>query len=78
MRSWLSISRRRELRSQLLDGDEPELANLTMEERIEFAAWTRECQAELSPAMAVAAAEAAVQLFDPRFALSCVEGAQED
>ncbi|MFC9351153.1 LuxR C-terminal-related transcriptional regulator [Arthrobacter sp. NPDC057013] len=74
VRSWLSISRRRELRTLLLDGHEPELGALTMEERIEFAAWTRECQAELSPAMAVAAAEAAVQLFDPRFAISCVEG----
>ncbi|KRE59134.1 LuxR family transcriptional regulator [Arthrobacter sp. Soil736] len=73
VRSWLSISRRRELRDQLLNGAEPELSNLSMEERIEFAAWTRECQAELSPALAVAAAEAAVQLFDPRFALSCLE-----
>ncbi|MDR6557086.1 DNA-binding CsgD family transcriptional regulator [Arthrobacter pascens] len=74
VRSWLSISRRRELRSELLGDDEPELAKLSLEERIEFAAWTRECQAELSPTMAVAAAEAAVQMFDPRFALSCVEG----
>ena len=74
VRSWLSISRRRELRSELLGDHEPELAKLSLEERIEFAAWTRECQAELSPAMAVAAAEAAVQMFDPRFALSCVEG----
>jgi DNA-binding CsgD family transcriptional regulator len=74
VRSWLSISRRRELRALLLGGQEPELSALSMEERIEFAAWTRECQAELSPAMAVAAAEAAVHLFDPRFAITCVEG----
>ena len=38
-----------------------------------FAAWTRECEAELSPAMALAAAEASVQLFDPHSALTYAE-----
>ncbi|WP_426998652.1 LuxR C-terminal-related transcriptional regulator [Pseudarthrobacter sp. N5] len=70
VRSWLSIARRRELRHLLLDGHEPEVSGLTVEELLGFAAWTRECQAELSPAVALAAAAAAVQLFDPQFALS--------
>ncbi|XAS67939.1 helix-turn-helix transcriptional regulator [Micrococcaceae bacterium Sec5.7] len=71
--SWLSIARRRELRSQLLGGVEPELSKMTVEELMGFAAWTHECQAELSPSMALAAAEAAVHLFDPRFALRYAE-----
>ncbi|MGF9647530.1 LuxR C-terminal-related transcriptional regulator [Pseudarthrobacter oxydans] len=70
VRSWLSIARRRELRSGLLGGTEPEPANMTVEELMAFAAWTHECEAELSSALALAAAEAAVQLFDPRFALT--------
>jgi hypothetical protein len=70
VRSWISIARRRELRSALLGGTEPDPADMTVEELMAFAAWTHECEAELSPALALAAAEAAVQLFDPRFALA--------
>ena len=70
VRSWLSIARRRELRSELLGGTEPDPAEMTVDELMAFAAWTHECEAELSPALALAAAEAAVQLFDPRFALA--------
>jgi DNA-binding CsgD family transcriptional regulator len=73
VRSWLSISRRRELRSLLLDGQEPDPSTMTMEELMAFAAWTHECEAELSPPMALAAAEAAVQVFDPHFALKYAE-----
>jgi DNA-binding CsgD family transcriptional regulator len=69
VRSWLSITRRRELRSLLLGGKEPDPAMMTVEELMAFGAWTQECEAELSPAMALAAAEAAVQLFDPHSAL---------
>ncbi|WP_459790335.1 LuxR C-terminal-related transcriptional regulator [Arthrobacter sp. AD-310] len=70
VRTWLSIARRRELRGILLGGTEPDPAAMTVEELMAFAAWTHECEAELSPALALAAAEAAVQLFDPRFALT--------
>jgi DNA-binding CsgD family transcriptional regulator/tetratricopeptide (TPR) repeat protein len=73
VRSWLSITRRRELRNLLLDGQEPDPAGMTVEELMAFAAWTNECEAELSPTMALAAAEAAVQLFDPHFALKYAE-----
>ncbi|TLM74233.1 LuxR family transcriptional regulator [Pseudarthrobacter sp. NamB4] len=73
VRTWLSIARRRELRALLLDGSEPDPAGMTVEELMAFAAWTRECEADLSPALALAAAEAAVQLFDPRFALTYAE-----
>lgn len=70
VRTWLSIARRRELRALLLGGVEPDPAGMTVEELMAFAAWTHECEAELSPALALSAAEAAVQLFDPRFALT--------
>ena len=73
VRTWLSISRRRELRSVLLRGQEPDPASMTVEELMSFAAWTHECEADLSPALALAAAQAAVQLFDPRFALTYAE-----
>ncbi|WP_200830514.1 helix-turn-helix transcriptional regulator [Arthrobacter sp. SLBN-122] len=76
VRTWLSISRRRELRSMLLGGQEPDPAAMTVEELMSFAAWTHECEAELSPALALAAAQAAVQLFDPRFALTYAEMVQ--
>ncbi|HEY1156015.1 MAG TPA: LuxR C-terminal-related transcriptional regulator, partial [Arthrobacter sp.] len=70
VRTWLSISRRRELRAVLLGGKEPDPAAMTVEELMSAAAWTHECEAALGPALALAAAEAAVQLFDPRFALT--------
>ena len=73
VRTWLSISRRQELRSVLLCGQEPDPASMTVEELMSFAAWTHECEADLSPALALAAAQAAVQLFDPRFALTYAE-----
>jgi DNA-binding NarL/FixJ family response regulator len=73
VRSWLSISRRRELRDVLLDGTEPDPSSMTVDELMAFAALTQECEAELKPAMALAAAEAAVQLFDPHFALTYAE-----
>ncbi|MGZ4661744.1 MAG: LuxR C-terminal-related transcriptional regulator [Arthrobacter sp.] len=76
VRTWLSISRRRELRNVLLGGREPDPATMTVDELMSFAAWTHECEAELAPALALAAAEAAVQLFDPRFALTYAEMVQ--
>lgn len=73
VRSWLSIARQRELRNRLLDGQEPDISEMSPEDLLDFASWTRDCEAELEPGLAVAAAEAAVQMFDPRFALSCLE-----
>ncbi|MCU1435820.1 MAG: helix-turn-helix transcriptional regulator [Pseudarthrobacter sp.] len=73
VRSWLSITRRRELRSLLLDGQVQDPSTMTIDELMAFAALTHECEAELSPPMALAAAEAAVQVFDPRFALKYAE-----
>lgn len=77
VRSWLSIAKQRELRSRLLDGQEPDISAMSHEDLLDFAAWTRDCEADLEPGLAVAAAEAAVQLFDPRFALSCLEDVVE-
>ncbi|ADX72427.1 response regulator containing a CheY-like receiver domain and an HTH DNA-binding domain protein [Pseudarthrobacter phenanthrenivorans Sphe3] len=73
VRTWLSIARRRELRSVLLGGVEPDPAGMSVDELMAFAAWTHECESELSPALALAAADAAVQLFDPKFALTYAE-----
>ena len=73
VRTWLSIARRRELRSMLLGGAEPDPAGMSTEELMAFAAWTHECEADLSPGLAFAAAAAAVQLFDPRTALAYAE-----
>lgn len=70
VRTWLGIARRRELRALLLEGAEPDPAGMTVEELMALAAWTHECEARLSPALALAAADAAVQLFDPRSALT--------
>jgi DNA-binding NarL/FixJ family response regulator len=78
VRSWLSIARRRELRNLLLGGVEPDPSAMTVDELMAFAAWTHECEAELSPDMALAAAEAAVQLFDPHFALTYAEALKRD
>ncbi|MFP5312174.1 MAG: helix-turn-helix transcriptional regulator, partial [Actinomycetes bacterium] len=44
VRTWLSISRRRELRSLLLGGQEPDPSAMTVEELMSFAAWTHECE----------------------------------
>ena len=73
VRSWLSIARRLELRAQLLGEKDPDPSSMTVEELMAFAAWTRECEAELSPDMALAAAEASIQLFDPYSALTYAE-----
>ena len=78
VRSWLSIARRRELRNLLLGGVEPDPSAMTVDELMAFAAWTHECEAELSPDMALAAAEAAVQLFDPHLALTYAETLKRD
>ena len=78
VRSWLSIARRRELRNLLLGGVEPDPSAMTVDELMAFAAWTHECEAELSPDMALAAAEAAVQLFDPRLALTYADALKRD
>ena len=78
VRSWLSIARRRELRNLLLAGAEPDPSSMTVDELMAFAAWTHECEAELSPDMALAAAEAAVQLFDPHFALTYADTLTRD
>ncbi|CAM3162686.1 Putative HTH-type transcriptional regulator/MT0914 [Arthrobacter ulcerisalmonis] len=70
VRTWLSISRRRELRTVLLAGHEPDPTAMSAPELLDFAAWTNECETDLGPALALAAAGAAVQLFDPRAALA--------
>ncbi|NUP75393.1 MAG: helix-turn-helix transcriptional regulator [Sinomonas sp.] len=74
VRGWLSVPRRRELRSLIIGPSEPELDSLGVVELLGYAAWTRECQTVLPMAHAMAAAGAALRLYDPRFALDCLEG----
>ncbi|MDR7081308.1 DNA-binding CsgD family transcriptional regulator/tetratricopeptide (TPR) repeat protein [Arthrobacter ginsengisoli] len=71
VRGWLSVERRLELRDKVPGHQQDELNELTVEDLLAYAAWTHDCDAPLAPAHAVAAAGAAVKLFDPKFALKC-------
>ncbi len=71
VRNWLSVERRLELRDKVPGHQPDELGQLTVEDLLAYAAWTHDCNAPLAPAHALAAAEAAVKLFDPKFALDC-------
>ncbi|WP_427133194.1 LuxR C-terminal-related transcriptional regulator [Pseudarthrobacter sp. S9] len=71
VRNWLSVERRLELRDKVPGHQQHELGELTVEDLLAYAAWTHDCQAQLAPAHALAAASAAVKLFDPKFALKC-------
>lgn len=71
VRNWLSVERRLELRDKVPGHQPHELAELSMQDLLGYAAWTHDCEAELAPAHALAAAGAAVRLFDPKFALKC-------
>ncbi|HEX9087113.1 MAG TPA: helix-turn-helix transcriptional regulator [Arthrobacter sp.] len=71
VRNWLSVERRLELRDKVPGHQQDELNELTVEDLLAYAAWTHDCDAPLAPAHAVAAAAAAVRLFDPKFALKC-------
>ncbi|QCB98427.1 LuxR family transcriptional regulator [Arthrobacter sp. PAMC25564] len=71
VRNWLSVERRLELRDKVPGHQQHELAELTVEDLLAYAAWTHDCGAQLAPAHALAAASAAVRLFDPKFALEC-------
>ncbi|MET3811714.1 LuxR C-terminal-related transcriptional regulator [Arthrobacter sp. UYEF3] len=74
VRNWLTVERRLELRDKVPGHQEHELAELSVEDLLAYAAWTHDCHAELAPAHALAAARAAVGLFDPKFALKCAGG----
>jgi len=74
VRNWLSMERRLELRDKVPGHQQHELGELTVEDLLAYAAWTHDCQAQLAPAHALAAASAAVKLFDPKFALKCASG----
>ncbi|MCA4133599.1 LuxR C-terminal-related transcriptional regulator [Arthrobacter sp. M4] len=71
IRSWLTVPRRRKLRSMLLGDTAPELWEMTAEDLLGYAAWTHECMEQLGPGHALAAAGEAVLHFDPHFALTC-------
>ncbi|MBT2514052.1 LuxR family transcriptional regulator [Arthrobacter sp. ISL-30] len=78
VRGWLTVPRRRKLRSLLLGDSEPELWEMTAEDILAYAAWTHECQEVLGPAHARAAAAVGIQHFDPNFALRCVADVPRD
>lgn len=73
VRNWLTPERRLALRDMVPGHSPEELSQLTVEDLLAYAAWTYDCQAELDPAHALASAQAAVQLFDPKFALECLK-----
>lgn len=74
VRGWLSVPRRRELRTLLMSDGEPPVEAIAVLELLGLAAWTRECHTLLPPRHALAAASASLRLFAPRFALDCLEG----
>ncbi|WP_077490269.1 LuxR family transcriptional regulator [Sinomonas mesophila] len=78
VRGWLSVPRRRQLRQMLLGDSTPPLEVLSTVELLGFAAWTRECHAILPVRHAIAAASASLRLFDPQFALECLEGVERE
>ena len=78
VRGWLSVPRRRQLRELLLGDRTPPLESLSTVELLGFAAWTRECHAILPVGHALAAASASLRLFDPQFALECLEGVDRE
>ncbi|BCW35319.1 transcriptional regulator [Arthrobacter sp. StoSoilA2] len=73
VRGWLSTRRRRELRLMLLGPKEPELAGLAPQDLLSYAAWMHACEDEPSPspAHALAAGRAALDDYDPNFAIQC-------
>ncbi|GAA2200369.1 helix-turn-helix transcriptional regulator [Sinomonas flava] len=78
VRGWLSVPRRRELRRLLLADGEPPLEVITTVELLGLAAWTRECHTPLPVAHAIAAAAASLRLYDPGFALECLDGVERE
>ncbi|MFE4198232.1 LuxR C-terminal-related transcriptional regulator [Paenarthrobacter sp. NPDC056912] len=73
VRGWLSTRRRRELRLMLLGPKEPELHGLAPQDLLSYAAWMHACEDEPapSPAHALAAGRAALDGYDPNFAIQC-------
>lgn len=78
VRGWLSVPRRRELRTLLLADGVPPLEVLTHFELLGLAAWTRECHALLPTGHAIAAAAESLRLYDAKFALECLDGIDRD
>ncbi|MCT9868902.1 helix-turn-helix transcriptional regulator [Paenarthrobacter aurescens] len=73
VRGWLSTRRRRELRLMLHGPKEPELKGLAPQDLLSYAAWMHACEDEPtpSPAHALAAGWAALDDYDPNFAIQC-------
>ncbi|WP_236593492.1 LuxR C-terminal-related transcriptional regulator [Paenarthrobacter ureafaciens] len=73
VRGWLSTRRRRELWLMLLGPKEPELEGLAPQDLLSYAAWMHACEDEPSPspAHALAAGRAALDDYDPNFAIQC-------
>ncbi|WP_405475126.1 LuxR C-terminal-related transcriptional regulator [Paenarthrobacter ilicis] len=75
VRSWLNTRRMRELRLMLHGPKEPELEGLAPEDLLSYAAWIHSSEDEPtpSPALALAAGRAALDDYDPNFAIQCTQ-----
>lgn len=73
VRGWLSTRRMRELRLMLHGPKEPEVNGLAPRDLLNYAAWVHACEEEVapSPAYALAAGRAALDDYDPTFAIQC-------
>ncbi|BCW10011.1 hypothetical protein NtRootA4_10700 [Arthrobacter sp. NtRootA4] len=74
VRSWLSTRRTKELKTMLYGPKEPELSGLAPQDLLSYAAWMHACEDEPqpSPALALAAGRAALNDYDPNFAIQCI------
>ncbi|WP_284977699.1 LuxR C-terminal-related transcriptional regulator [Arthrobacter sp. fls2-241-R2A-200] len=72
---WLSTRRRRELRLMLLGPKEPSLEGLASQDVLAYARWIQACEDDTAPsaAYALAAGRAALDAFDPAFAITSIE-----
>ncbi|MFJ5955565.1 LuxR C-terminal-related transcriptional regulator [Paenarthrobacter sp. NPDC092416] len=73
VRGWLTTRRRRELRLMLLGPKEPDLHGLAAQDLLSYAAWMHACEDEPAPSAshALAAGRAALDDYDPNFAIQC-------
>ncbi|MDR6637588.1 LuxR C-terminal-related transcriptional regulator [Paenarthrobacter nitroguajacolicus] len=75
VRGWLNTRRMRELRLMLHGPKEPELQGLAPQDLLSYAAWMHASEDEPmpSPSLALAAGRAALDDYDPNFAIQCTQ-----
>ncbi|WP_416404327.1 LuxR C-terminal-related transcriptional regulator [Arthrobacter sp. LFS091] len=75
VRGWLNTRRMKELRLMLHGPKEPDLQGLAAQDLLSYAAWMHASEDEPtpSPSLALAAGRAALDDYDPNFAIQCTQ-----